>query len=245
MAEQRMAPWRRRWRVARVVWLAMVGAGAWLGVAAALWGAVYAGARVPALAWAVTALVPVVAVLGAALHEVLVRRWLHEILFDLLGPRGVAPPLPRLGESTVVGFVGEGRPYLPATVVLPRLRASASVSFLVDTGADRTLISPADALRLGYDYACPGPPESVVSVAGEIRLFSEEAVVAAPDSTGGQVHAVPLTVSVLPPSPWSLSLPSILGRDFLVHFDLHLDIGRETVVLRPKPGDEDLLTVRR
>ena len=45
-----------------------------------------------------------------------------------------------------------GRPYLEARVILPNLKIGGDVSFIVDTGADRTVLMPIDVKRMGIDY---------------------------------------------------------------------------------------------
>ena len=47
----------------------------------------------------------------------------------------------------------KGRPYVDAITLFPRFKRARRVSFLVDTGADNTTISPIDALLLGVRYA--------------------------------------------------------------------------------------------
>jgi hypothetical protein len=46
-----------------------------------------------------------------------------------------------------------GRPYLEGRLVLTRLGLAADISFIVDTGADKTVVMPLDGTRLGVDYA--------------------------------------------------------------------------------------------
>ena len=52
-----------------------------------------------------------------------------------------------------VQFEGGGRPYLQALVVVPALGRQVSVSFVVDTGADVTLLAEAEVARLGLDFS--------------------------------------------------------------------------------------------
>ena len=52
----------------------------------------------------------------------------------------------------MTGRYHKGRPYVVATVVLPRLNLCGNVQFMLDTGADLSLLSPADAMRMGYQH---------------------------------------------------------------------------------------------
>ena len=45
-----------------------------------------------------------------------------------------------------------GRPYIEAHIDIPSLKISGSVSFLVDTGSDCTVLMQLDAARLKIDY---------------------------------------------------------------------------------------------
>ncbi|GEM_PF-6635547 len=45
-----------------------------------------------------------------------------------------------------------GQPHLEGRLILPRLNIRAKISFLVDTGADRTLLMPQDSLDMRLDY---------------------------------------------------------------------------------------------
>ena len=53
------------------------------------------------------------------------------------------------------GFRVNDRPFIRARVYLPRLRAEARIRFLLDTGADRTLIHGDD--RLFFSAGQPVP----------------------------------------------------------------------------------------
>ena len=57
----------------------------------------------------------------------------------------------RFGDST-------GRPYIEGRLIIPRLNIKSDMSFLVDTGADRSLLMPGDGRRLAIDYSKLGQP---------------------------------------------------------------------------------------
>ncbi len=59
-----------------------------------------------------------------------------------------------------------GRPYIEGHLILPRLRISSDISFCVDTGADSTVLLPADGIRIGIDYDKLGPEVESVGVGG-------------------------------------------------------------------------------
>ena len=45
-----------------------------------------------------------------------------------------------------------GRPYIEGRLFLPRLGIDGNISFLLDTGADSSILMPGDALRLKVPY---------------------------------------------------------------------------------------------
>ncbi|MDE2695872.1 MAG: hypothetical protein OXH97_05075 [Chloroflexota bacterium] len=44
-----------------------------------------------------------------------------------------------------------GRPYVEGRVYFPRFDLEGDISFLVDTGADASLLNPGDVARIGVD----------------------------------------------------------------------------------------------
>jgi hypothetical protein len=56
------------------------------------------------------------------------------------------------------------RPFVAARVAIASQRVARKVDFLVDTGADGTLLGPADAILLRVDLSqlAPGPPSAGV-----------------------------------------------------------------------------------
>ena len=107
-----------------------------------------------------------------------------------------------------------GRPYVEGRLHFPRFDLTGDVSFLVDTGADASLVSPGDASRIGADFdRLEGRAESV-GLGGPVECFVEPAwiVFAGGDS---EVYVYALDIEIAPPSPDALALPSLLGRDIL------------------------------
>ena len=45
-----------------------------------------------------------------------------------------------------------GAPYIEGRLILTRLSLSVDISFLVDTGADMTVLCPSDAAKITLDY---------------------------------------------------------------------------------------------
>jgi predicted aspartyl protease len=112
----------------------------------------------------------------------------------------------RFGNTT-------GAPYLEASVTLPRIGVRGLVSFLVDTGADITMLMPSDARKLAVDYKNLRNPTVSQGVGGTARGFTEIAIVSFSD--GRFLYSYELKAEIAKPTPHNLGFPSLLGRDVL------------------------------
>ena len=54
----------------------------------------------------------------------------------------------------IIGQFGDtsGRPYMTCSIYFPRLQVAGEIALLVDTGADKSLIMPADRRRLNIPH---------------------------------------------------------------------------------------------
>ena len=110
-------------------------------------------------------------------------------------------------------------PTIKAVVEVPGLRVSATVEFLVDTGAARTTLHSGDVTKLGIDilsYAVNVQhPLIFVGIGGEASYGEQDAILHFKNAQ------IPLTILIGPldKSQFDLALkkqvPSLLGRDFL------------------------------
>ena len=126
-------------------------------------------------------------------------------------------------------------------MVIPRLNISGKVNFLIDTGADSTLLGPADAFRLGIDIALL--PRGAISrgVGGASETVQAQGMVLFED------HSFPLTLRILAPRTRRQqeirhSIPSLLGRDVLSQFALFFE-ERTNRVLLLTAAEVDALTL--
>jgi len=127
------------------------------------------------------------------------------------------------------------RPFVSASLAIPSLQLSADTAFLVDTGADGTLLAPHDAALLGVDIALlpPGPPST--GVGGAVRTVQTAATI----TLGPETYN--LTLRILAPVTRAqrialARIPSFLGRDILAHFALFYDHQEELVLLLDPDG---------
>ena len=126
---------------------------------------------------------------------------------------------------------GRQRPFVDAVFQFPMLGLlSIQVPLLVDTGADRTILAPSDALRLARRFGLNfgDLPQSApgTGVGGQASTPVIEAMLNI-DS-----FSTALTLTILEPTPGRLlPIPSLLGRDILSHFALFMEQRTNRVLL--------------
>jgi len=107
-----------------------------------------------------------------------------------------------------------GRPYIEGRLILPRLGVRGDISFLVDTGADGSVLHPADGVLMGIEYSRLTNEESSLGIGGVSKSFAEPAVLAFSEPRRF-IYVYNIQLSISPPRPEIMELPSLLGRDVL------------------------------
>lgn len=137
------------------------------------------------------------------------------------------------------GYFSEGRrrPYVVSRVVLPRLGADAEIHFLVDTGADRTVVHWNDRMlfrtlagaRLPRGEAFSG--RAVMGgISGAAVEYGEEDA-ALFFETDEPVLAADRIAACIALTPDSAGIPSLLGRDFLQRVRLDFNMPGDALTL--------------
>ena len=141
-----------------------------------------------------------------------------------------SPPAPP-GRDAAAGAQAAGAMvrFTPGERIMvdAKLNGRTTVRLLLDTGADRTLISPKVLGDAGVSMlgAASGP---IVGVTGQA-----EAQAAAVDS----LEIQEARVTKMPVIAFEMNRPGVdglLGRDFLDHFHVTIDSAAGTVTIRPK-----------
>ena len=117
-----------------------------------------------------------------------------------------------------------GRPYIEGRVYFPRFDLEGDVSFLVDTGADASLLNPVDVVRIGVDVdLLEGSAESV-GLGGAIQCFVEPAWVIF-TATEGTIYVYHSDIEIAPIHMDMLDLLSLVGPDILDQWRMVYDPG--------------------
>ncbi len=123
------------------------------------------------------------------------------------------------------------RPFVNLTLEFPIANnQSLEISFLIDTGADRTLISPVDGVRLrgelGVDILDLPFGSPIVGVGGQ----TETRMIDATLDIGAQTISTTLSLVEPPPGQFP-TMPSLLGRDIIYQLALFMEYRKDRLLL--------------
>lgn len=123
------------------------------------------------------------------------------------------------------GGFNRTRPHISGLLLFPGLKPTpVTCRFLVDTGADRTLVTPSDYESDGFRYqdfrTFPAADSRGVGGLLEGRLVQARLLLRNDDGTLQQIG---VEVEVARPTPQIEALPSLLGRDVTDLFRLTVD----------------------
>jgi hypothetical protein len=121
-------------------------------------------------------------------------------------------------------------PFSPGAPIIVSARisdASASVSLILDTGADRTIVSPQALRRLGIS-TLNAPRAVIKGVTGS----GQAEVVQVSSMQVGEASVGPLRIVAHDAD--LKQADGLLGRDFLEHFTVTIDAREQTVTLSPR-----------
>jgi len=121
----------------------------------------------------------------------------------------------RFGDTT-------GRPYIEAHLSIPSLKVDGSVSFLIDTGSDCTVLMPLDAARLKIDYSRLTKRVESTGIGGLSNDFVVPAALLFSDP-GAKVYGYNVALRIAEPKPELKTTPSLLGRDVINHWRIVYD----------------------
>ena len=121
----------------------------------------------------------------------------------------------RFGDTT-------GRPYIEGRLSIPRLGIVGDISFIMDTGADTSVLMPVDAQRMGVDFQLLANTVESRGIGGLSKQFVEDAIVVFTEPAVC-LHAYFLSMRIATPSPDIADIPSLLGRDIIDNWAITYD----------------------
>jgi hypothetical protein len=129
-----------------------------------------------------------------------------------------------------------GAPYIQAHVLFPRLRLGGALWFLIDTGADGTLLMPADSRKLRVDFCLLTNSTVSQGIGGIARGYHETAVLSFSDRRY-YIYSYLIKMELATPLAHNMRLPSLLGRDILRQWRLIVDSPENEIKCVPKAWD--------
>ena len=121
-------------------------------------------------------------------------------------------------------------------LVIPRLKMRRDVSFIVDTGADSTLLMPLDVESMGVDYSRLEAKTMSVGIGGVSENFLEPALLAFREGRR-YLHVYSLELEICKPSPDIMEIPSLLGRDILNRWRMIFDPSNDRLTFKVISAD--------
>lgn len=139
----------------------------------------------------------------------------------------VPPSSPSGAAATRAGTVIRYTPGQPI-VVDARINGSASARLLLDTGADRTLISPRALAAAGVSLTRVIAQGQMTGVTGSDRV--QYVLLESLEVGQARVTRLPVAAYEMPQA----QTDGLLGRDFLDQFSVNIDAARGEVTLQPR-----------
>lgn len=142
----------------------------------------------------------------------------------------------------IVGRFGNttGRPYVSGRLLLPRIQASTNLSFLVDTGADRSTLMPTDAIKMGIDHNTLIDPTMVGGMGGDAACFQEIAVLVFDEPNRNLTQYYYITMMIPEVHQDLMRMPSLLGRDILDRWRMNYDPSRNGLKFTVRSADHTI-----
>ena len=120
-------------------------------------------------------------------------------------------------------FDEDGSLTVEGELIIPRLGISERVVFLVDTGANMTVVHPQDICEASIPLRLPENMFSLWGIGGSADFYSETASLFFTDDDGITTYPYRLDIGIAAPDANNRDFPSLLGRDILDCWYLECD----------------------
>ena len=139
----------------------------------------------------------------------------------------------------IVGhFDSHGRPFAVCRLMIPRLRVSQCVAFLVTTGRESTCLHPRDARKIGIPFPDLANRHSSREVGGRSAYFREPALLSFRDGDLVRIYEVGLLIA--DPNESDENVPSVLGRNVIDHWYMEYDPSEGRLEFTVEHADETI-----
>lgn len=133
-----------------------------------------------------------------------------------------------------------GRPFIAGRLVIPRLGLHSDISFLVDTGADSTVLLVDDALKMLVDYSkLKLDGGESIGMSGASRLYSEPAIVTF-EEAGRRLHVYDIQLKITPFNRKLRRVPSLLGRDVIDRWRMSYNPSKDRLTFHVNSADDTI-----
>ncbi len=140
---------------------------------------------------------------------------------------------PKSHDSVIVALNGRfgdtsGAPYVEGRLIIPRLLIETNISFLVDTGADLTVLHPQDSvkMKLPFSELTTNGTSDLLGVGANQQSYLVEPAIILFTEPEKRVFGYGVDILICPFDQRAknakelLQLPSLLGRDILDNWDI-------------------------
>ena len=144
----------------------------------------------------------------------------------------------------ILGIGRESGPFFfPA--FLAYKKHTAIIEFIIDTGADMSLLSHVDAVRAGIDFSKLKKKSMVAGIGGisQIRLLKDVVLTFQTNDREKPLYVVRLP-QIAVSSESRIPIPSLLGIDFIRNFSLHFDAKHKLMYLETEEVSREAMTTK-
>ena len=131
------------------------------------------------------------------------------------------------------------RPIIDCYIHIPSLGVEGPVPFLMDTGADCSVLMPADAERLKVDPSKLVYSRTSTGIGGDCHEKIAPCHLYVADDTTIYGYRFPLGVAVDDPEDGLEEVPSILGMDILRYWKIYFDYPEKVITFTVQMSDDE------